>query len=626
MESFEKGQVSTSLVGSITSFDIEIPYKNVRYPFHAEMIGPDVYRLTLSGQSSIDIRVREDPSGALISSFGGEMHRIVGRQEALGVCLNLDGQATILMPNIIDPSELRSDVTGKVVRYLHDNGAMVEKDTAYIEVEAMKMIMTMQTQEAGKITHALSPGTVIASGDLLASLELKDPSKVQKIQMFDGKLEIENTPVDRTASDVVASILDGFKNDPDAAAQNAIAEAGDTNSIIDLVTSTFVEYVRVEKVFDGKVADDVVRDLTKGKTETLNEAITEIRAHKQQGMRAKLILSMLRYISDYRARFGLDMLPPVLLEALQELAALQEKVYGDIKLFASSIIEESNQRPFDERVAALRSQLQLEGANLVEIAGDADISAGVDILTYLFNDDNKAVRANALEVYIRRIHRSRRLLGINVEDVDGRLTCSWSYQYMEQPASRATVRHGMLAVVSDFDNLSNDFPQILSVAGSKMGTVARSIPFFSASQEFSFFSAKKEKKPVNDLYIASGTSNKEVGIAPIEELIEKEDKVLKKLGICRATILQPIEKQHPVYYTFPASKDWKEEIIMRDVRPTYYNLLELARLEQNFALERLHSVGKSVKIYAGTEKTEQPGRGGPPKVGTFQIKDLDLPA
>lgn len=617
MESFEKGQVSTSLVGSITSFDIEIPYKNVRYPFHVEMIGPDVYRLTLSGQSSIDIRVREDPSGALISGFGGEMHRIVGRQEALGVCLNLDGQTTILMPDIIDPSELRSDVTGKVVRYLHDNGAMVEKDTAYIEVEAMKMIMTMKTKAAGKITHALSSGTVIAAGDLLASLELKDPSKVEKIEMFDGKLEIENTPVDRKASDVVASILDGFKNDPDAAAQNAIAEAGDTNSIIDLVTSTFVEYVRVEKVFDGKVADDVVRDLTKGKAETLNEAITEIRAHKQQGMRAKLILSMLRYISDYRARFGLDMLPPELLKALQELATLQEKVYGDIKLFAASIIEESNQRPFDERVAALRSQLQLKGANLVEIAGDADISAGVDILTYLFSDDNKAVRARALEVYIRRIHRSRRLLGINVEDVDGRLTCSWSYQYLEQPASRATIRHGMLAVVSDFDNLSNDLPQILSVAGSKMDTVARSIPFFSADEE---------KKPVNDLYIASGRSNKEVDIAPIEELIQNEDKILKILGICRVTILQPIEKQHPVYYTFPASKDWKEEMIMRDIRPTYYNLLELGRLEQNFELERLHSIGKSAQVYAGTEKTEQPGRGGPPKVGTFQTKDLDLPA
>ena len=76
-------------------------------------------------------------------------------------------------PTIFDPSELRTDVTGKVVRYLQDNGGEVNAGEPFVEVEAMKMIMPLKATESGKITHNLSPGTVISAGDLLASLEFE---------------------------------------------------------------------------------------------------------------------------------------------------------------------------------------------------------------------------------------------------------------------------------------------------------------------------------------------------------------------------------------------------------------------------------------------------------------------
>jgi len=40
------------------------------------------------------------------------------------------------------------------------------------------MIMSIKASESGVINHALSPGSIIAAGDLIASLKLKDPSKV----------------------------------------------------------------------------------------------------------------------------------------------------------------------------------------------------------------------------------------------------------------------------------------------------------------------------------------------------------------------------------------------------------------------------------------------------------------
>ena len=79
-------------------------------------------------------------------------------------------------------------MTGKVVRYLQDNGGEVNQGEPFVEVEAMKMIMPLKASESGKITHNLSPGTVVSAGDLLASLELKDPSKVKKILTFDSEV------------------------------------------------------------------------------------------------------------------------------------------------------------------------------------------------------------------------------------------------------------------------------------------------------------------------------------------------------------------------------------------------------------------------------------------------------
>ena len=164
-------------------------------------------------------------------------------------------------PSIFDPSELRTDVTGKVVRYLQDSGGEVKTGEPYVEVEAMKMIMPIKASESGKITHNLSPGSVISAGDLLATLELKDPSKVKKIGTFVGDLDLGNVPLD-VETDPIKTILSGFQGDPDACVAAAFADTKDIESASELVASTLTEFLRVEKIFAGRLQDDVVRELT----------------------------------------------------------------------------------------------------------------------------------------------------------------------------------------------------------------------------------------------------------------------------------------------------------------------------------------------------------------------------
>ena len=94
-EALTKGQVSTSGIPGINSFNTEVAYKDTRYPFHVERLADDIFRMTVGG-SVIDARVTETAEGALLATFGGETHRIFGMDEPLGLRLVVDG-VTILM-------------------------------------------------------------------------------------------------------------------------------------------------------------------------------------------------------------------------------------------------------------------------------------------------------------------------------------------------------------------------------------------------------------------------------------------------------------------------------------------------------------------------------------------------
>jgi acetyl-CoA carboxylase/biotin carboxylase 1 len=95
IESFEKGQVGTSAIPRLQSFEAEVAYKDTKYVFHVERLASDIYRFTLNGEA-LDVRVTTTAEGALIANFAGETHRIFGQEEPLGIRLVVDG-TTVLM-------------------------------------------------------------------------------------------------------------------------------------------------------------------------------------------------------------------------------------------------------------------------------------------------------------------------------------------------------------------------------------------------------------------------------------------------------------------------------------------------------------------------------------------------
>lgn len=482
-------------------------------------------------------------------------------------------------------------MTGKVVRYLQDNGAQVEVGKPYVEVEAMKMIIPVKSSESGKITHNLSPGSVIAAGDLLASLELKDPSKVKKIVPFEGKLDIPEEKLETGSNDMVKHILEGFNGDPEAGVQLALDNIQDVESASTFVTESINEFLRVEKMFAGKLKDDVVREMTKANSDNLQVVIAENQAHQQLNLRNRLMLSLLRQVETFEARFKSSDISADLEAALTELTSLKDKVYGEVAIAADTILRQSKIPPFDERVAALKETLLNPETNLINLSKSTTLSAGVDLLTALFNDENKDAQRAAVEVYIRRVYRAHRINELKISEADGKLFCDFTFQFSDVEEADSVTRKGHLCVVPSLDSLKDDLPKILDNFGSAIGDK----PVTAGGD------------PVNLLHIASAKAD-QISVQDIQADIVAEKSKLNMLGVRNVNVLVPHEKANPYYYTFTACDGYVEDPLRRDMRPSFHHLLELSRLRDNFELERLPAIGKNAQVYLGLEKSAKPSR------------------
>ena len=167
-EAWQRGQVAKANdatgLQALLRFPVELTFRDVAYTIDVTRKANDCYALSVRGSDSPPVvcRAREQSDGTLIvTPFGArKAYSVAGLEEPLGLRLVLDGQ-TFLLPNQNDPSELRTDVTGKLIRFLKKDGDTVAQGQPYAEVESMKMVMQLIATESGKITLGKHPGAVI---------------------------------------------------------------------------------------------------------------------------------------------------------------------------------------------------------------------------------------------------------------------------------------------------------------------------------------------------------------------------------------------------------------------------------------------------------------------------------
>ncbi|CCE63008.1 hypothetical protein TPHA_0D03740 [Tetrapisispora phaffii CBS 4417] len=177
----------------LTEFQIEFLHNDFKYKFTVTKSSVDTYILELNN-SKCELRVRELSDGGLLISLGGKSHTIYWKNEVDSIRLTIDSMTTIIKEEN-DPTQLRTPSPGKLVKYLVENGAHINVDEPYAEVEIMKMQMPLLAPAAGTIHILKSPGSTISKGELVATLTLDDVKMANPTLLFKGRFPNFGTAV-----------------------------------------------------------------------------------------------------------------------------------------------------------------------------------------------------------------------------------------------------------------------------------------------------------------------------------------------------------------------------------------------------------------------------------------------
>ncbi|XP_031273028.1 acetyl-CoA carboxylase 1-like [Pistacia vera] len=224
----EKGQIPPkhiSLVNSQVSLNIE----GSKYTIDMARGGPGSYRLRMN-ESEIEAEIHTLRDGGLLMQLDGNSHVIYAEEEAAGTRLLIDGR-TCLLQNDHDPSKLVAETPCKLLRFLVSDVSHIDADTPFAEVEVMKMCMPLLSPASGLIRFKMAEGQAMQAGELIASLDLDDPSAVRKAEPFHGSFPVLGAPTaisgkvhQRCAASLNAArmILAGYEHNIDEVVQSLL--------------------------------------------------------------------------------------------------------------------------------------------------------------------------------------------------------------------------------------------------------------------------------------------------------------------------------------------------------------------------------------------------------------------
>ena len=175
-------------------------------------------------------------------------------------------------------------------------------------------------------------------GDLLAKLDLSDPSKVAKVEPYQGAFDdiLDIVEEDERQLINVLLLLDGFeRGDPTTLAKDLTDD--NVNVVVDEAAQLLQRYLVVESRCTGR-ADGRRGPRTRRRTQGRPDEGHRRRSSPFPTQAAHYLMSadFEGVIADLResAASGVDPAPMTLVSALAQLAALPGDAYGDLALLA----------------------------------------------------------------------------------------------------------------------------------------------------------------------------------------------------------------------------------------------------------------------------------------------------
>lgn len=251
-------------------------FAGAKYTVKVVRSGAQTLRLHLNG-TSVDVVARKLNDGGLLIQLDGASHVVHAEEEPAGTRLSI-GTYTCLLSNEHDPSKMTAMSTGKLVRYLVEDGEHIQADKPYAEMEVMKMVMTLLAPASGKVHFQLPEGSVLTPGQLIARLELDDPNAVRRAEQYTGGWPELGPPVliadgvghrFKAALEGAQNILAGYQNSVDEVLSALLSALDDPAlALVQWNEAYGVVSSRLPPLLAAKleaIADDCARDLEQAK-------------------------------------------------------------------------------------------------------------------------------------------------------------------------------------------------------------------------------------------------------------------------------------------------------------------------------------------------------------------------
>ena len=203
LDLLEKGQLpGRSLLKVRHNFELILD--GIKYKLSTMRKGSNAFAVGIQGSSDeyVETNIRVLSDGGYLVAIGGNSHvaYLTNKGDAAtGMRISVGGASIIFSPDY-DPTSLRTDVAGKLVKKLKPDGARVKKGEPYCEIEVMKMFMPLKVEESGVLSWSVNEGASLSAGNLLAKLELDNPENVSSVMVFDGQLAVPSGAGSSTAS------------------------------------------------------------------------------------------------------------------------------------------------------------------------------------------------------------------------------------------------------------------------------------------------------------------------------------------------------------------------------------------------------------------------------------------
>jgi len=277
---------------SLTSVDdnVELIYDSVKYSLHTSLSGPSTVTLACNG-SWVQADFHPLADGGLLVSMGGRAHLVYAKEESGGLRLVLDG-ATCQFTNEYDPTALRAPMSGKLARYLVEDGSSLKAGTPYVEVEVMKMYMALSIPESGTLSLIKPEGSLLEPGDLIATCALEDPSKVHRAEPYTGTL-----PQPQNSSNSVVSATQISSRPPLAPSHYAKRWHHVARGAMKTLSALMTGYEAPRDVFDAALFD---RDVSFSSPELAQLEVEEVLSVLSSRIPAILSQKLASLVDEHR--------------------------------------------------------------------------------------------------------------------------------------------------------------------------------------------------------------------------------------------------------------------------------------------------------------------------------------